>query len=702
MRTKWLGRVGAMLTIMLAVLATGASVASASHFRGGQITWKRSSAQPSKVDFQVTGSFRRDGYSGTASDGYAAVGDVIDEDIGGTSFDFGDGVYTDQLQFKVVAVVPAENYLIARALDPGSRTDTVLHHDYAATTGGYPGTGTFTGAPVTAAISSCCTIGELFNNASGTYRVETKVSFTGPTTSPVSSLQPIVNVGTTGTQTFGIPSVVSAGTTRRYRLATAAEACEDCFDPQPAGLAIDPVTGVVTWDTTGKPLGLYFASVVVESRDASQTVVSTAQQTFLVRITSEVDNDSAGFYPSGDDPATYAASVGGTTFPGSDGKNPPDGSTFFTPPNQGFRLKVSANDPTRPNAVLHVDHLGLPDGATFTSADGNPASGLVVWSPQAGQVGDFIVTFTVSRLSSGARKDARAGGVNTQTISYTLKVDPDATPPTTTTVSLPDCTQTGALAFSVADSGSGVDGLLTRLDGQDAVLRRVDDAGAVTLAVPDEGAHTLSYRGRDLNGNLSPEVVKAFRTDRTAPTVTLLSSSSSFVLGSAAAATAKAVDPAGLETDPSGTIALDTGSLGAKTVSRSATDKCGNSGKAELAYTVTAPPATQGEVKPPATTPPVVVKPVTGTTTTEAKKVLTPFVLPSTSRCIGSKRTIRIAVKGKTALKKLTVSVNGKKRTVTVKGKSLTIKLPKRGSRFKVALSSGKESTKARTYKACS
>jgi hypothetical protein len=592
----WRGRCAAIFVVALTALTVSTSVASASHFRGGQITWKRSATTPSQVDFQVTASFRRDGYVGTASDSFPAVGDVIDEDIGATFFDYGDGTATNQLQFKVVATVPAENYLIARALDPGSSTDTKLHHDYATAGGTWDGS-----SPVTPFFDSCCTIDDLLTNPSGDYRVETKVNFdtSTDTSSPNSSLQPIVNVGTVGTQTFGIPAVVPGGTTKRYRLATAAESCDGCTDPDPAGLTIDPTTGVVSWDTTGLVEGLYFASVVVESLDASSNLISTAQQTFLIRVSTEVDDSTAGFTTSPDDPGSYGVALG-DDYPGADGTNPPAGSTFLTPPSNPFRLMVTATDATNPSAILHVDNLGLPDGATFTSTDGNPATGLVEWDPASNQVGDYIVTFTVSevagppspgrRARAGQHLNPRAGGINTRTISYTLHVDPDAVAPTTTPASLAGCTQSGDLAFNVVDNADGVgaQGLVTALDGGAAVLKPTSSDGNVTLAVPAEGAHTLSYFGRDLNGNASPTVTQSFMTDRSAPSLSIVSAQLSYTQGSTAQATVSASDPSGLASDPSGTVTLDTSKLGSFVLSRTAVDGCANAVSSDLRYTVTA------------------------------------------------------------------------------------------------------------------
>lgn len=712
------------LTLALAALCafsiTNATPAFATHFRGGQITWSRSASTPSLIHFELTASFRRDGYAGTASDGYPAVGDVIDEDIGATGLEFGDGYGTGELRFKVIASVPAENYLIGRALEPGSNTTTVIDHDYldpSGTPGSYPG-GSYPGGPtpspmpspgslpasVTASIESCCTISTLRNNPDGEYRVESKVTFSGPETSPVSSLKPIINVGTTGVQHFSVAAVAPPGTTRRFRLATAAEDCGGCGESQPTGLTIDPTTGQASLDTTGLPQGEYFASVVVEAL-AGGDVISTAQQTFLINVTTEADASNAGFYPSGAAPGEFAYTAGGG-YPGQNGTTPPDGSVFFSPPGQPFRVKVSASDPTDPKALLHVDHLGLPTGATFTSTDGNPATGLVEWTPAPGQVGDYIVTFTVAKLGSlpqlrGRAAPTPAAGISTQTISYTLKVADDTTPPAVVLAPTPACSTTGALAFTVNDAGVGPATLKTSVDGG-AEVSRDATGGHVDLALTDEGRHTVVYRATDLNGNASAPATTTLLTDRTAPVVTITAPASTFERGAVAKATVTATDAGGLVTDPSGAVTLDTSSLGTHTLERTAKDTCGHSSRVVLTYDVVEPgtPITpqQGEQQTVSSTPP----PAQKTQAAALKSKLGDVGLPSTKQCLSS-AVLKIKVLKKTSFKHYAVEVNGKPAPLIVAQgrKVLKVKLPPKAKKLRVRLIIGAESTALRTYRRC-
>src|SRR3989338_10140105 len=76
----------------------------ATHFRYGHLTWKpRPDIASHTAEFTLMGGFRRNGYSGTALDGFPQSGDIIHENIGGTSLCFGDGNCTGTLDFQVVS-----------------------------------------------------------------------------------------------------------------------------------------------------------------------------------------------------------------------------------------------------------------------------------------------------------------------------------------------------------------------------------------------------------------------------------------------------------------------------------------------------------------------------------------------------------------------------------------------------------------------
>lgn len=78
-------------------------------------------------------------------------------------------------------------------------------------------------------------------------------------------------------------------------------------------------------------------------------------------------------------------------------------------PAEGATLTVVAGTPlaftlsaviTEAATVVHVASSGLPQGAAFTSTDGNPGTAEFRWTPTSAQVGDHAVAFTASAAGS--------------------------------------------------------------------------------------------------------------------------------------------------------------------------------------------------------------------------------------------------------------------------------------------------------------
>ena len=258
--------------VAVAAGAFTAAPASASHFRGSNMSWTTSAANQADVSF--TGSFARS-YGGSDPDGLLAVGDIFNEVIGNTTFAYGDGV-TNSNRFRTIAVNKPDNFVIATMLDD-TLNQSPLRHLYASS------------GPWNAGFSSCCNIGGLNNNADAFYGDATQISFAAANSaSPVSSLAPIVDVGPSGVQSFPVPAVDPLGRTLRWSLTDPAES----FWTPPVGLAINPNTGFVSWDTTGLPTGLWSVSVTVDALVGVNVVASTTVN-FLIRITN-TPNNSAG------------------------------------------------------------------------------------------------------------------------------------------------------------------------------------------------------------------------------------------------------------------------------------------------------------------------------------------------------------------------------------------------------------------------
>ena len=340
-------RVTACAAVIAGALTTAS--ASASHFRGSNVSWTTSAGNQADVSF--TGSFARS-YPGSDPDGGLAVGDEFDEFIGGTTFAYGDGAVNSQ-RFRTIAVNKADNFVLATMVDD-TLNQSPLRHLYAAS------------GPWNAGFSSCCNIGGLNNNAGAFYGDNTEISFAAPNSaSPVSSLAPIVDVGPSGVQSFPVPAVDPLGRTLRWSLTDPAES----FWTPPAGLAINPNTGFVSWDTTGVPIGLWSVSVSVDALVGGNVVASTTVN-FLIRITN-TPNDTPVFVAP----------------------TPSQGQVFSVDEGSPLSIPVKATDDDAGDTV-HIDHLGLPAGAALTAADGNPATATFDWTPPAGSAGSYLVSFT--------------------------------------------------------------------------------------------------------------------------------------------------------------------------------------------------------------------------------------------------------------------------------------------------------------------
>src|SRR3972149_1429695 len=334
-------------------------LAMATHFRYGHLTWeKRTDISPNTVAINLTAAFRRDGYSGSASDGHPQIGDVIVEDIGETKLYFGDGNSTDVLFFEVTSYDETENWIIGKAEIPTSRYDKEVIYTY----------------PVSSLyslyIQSCCRLsasGSHVNNPDGYYRLETDVDLTSSNTSPVSSGFPIVTVEQNSSVSFNVPANDADGDTLAWRVSTSAEASGSAGGfSQPLGLAVDSSTGNVSWNTTGVTLGLYSTQLTIEDGNTSIPV------DFLIKVTQQTTNNSPIF----DVPPT-----------------PEYGTTYTVNPGELVGFNVQASDQDSGDTV-ELNHAGLPSGATFDiPSAANPVSSTFSWTPAISDSGSYVVSF---------------------------------------------------------------------------------------------------------------------------------------------------------------------------------------------------------------------------------------------------------------------------------------------------------------------
>ncbi|QIH39419.1 T9SS type A sorting domain-containing protein [Flavobacterium sp. Sr18] len=220
--------------------------------------------------------------------------------------------------------------------------------------------------PFNVSWGSCCRIGGLSSAGStGNFVLSTIVDLTGGNeNSPVVSLPATVNVPVgSSAATFQVPANDLDGDALSYRLATVAELNGN----QPAGFSIDAVTGLATVNTTLSNYvagQLYIAGIVVS--DGKTSVYAD----FLIQITQ---------------PSTPPEFLYGPT--------PVNASVIVVSPGQNVNFQVSARDVDAGGNVSSLFATGIPGGATFTTASGNPATSTFNWTPTASNFGGYVINF---------------------------------------------------------------------------------------------------------------------------------------------------------------------------------------------------------------------------------------------------------------------------------------------------------------------
>ena len=299
----------------------------ASHYRHGTISWRIVSGNT--VEFKISQAWANYGNWSIGQTGY------------GDRLYFGDG---QNSYFKVVAtaVNTSENWYYGEA--------TITHT--------YANMGNFV-----AYFSSCCKIGQLSNNANARWRNETIVNVGSGNDSPVTTMAPIINMQTgTTAATFQVPASDPDGDTLTYRLATYAE----ILGGQPSGISIDSNTGVITFNTNGRPVnGLWNAAIVVE--DGQTKVIND----FIIKIVQQSN------------PPVFDYTV-----------TPTNGQVYQISPGVPVNFSVKADD-TDPGAIVSLQSIGVPPGASVTLSNQNTSSitGAFSWIPTASNLGTNVINF---------------------------------------------------------------------------------------------------------------------------------------------------------------------------------------------------------------------------------------------------------------------------------------------------------------------
>ena len=410
--------VNRLRTLVVSLLVIGAATASAfagPTFKGGRVTWK--SVTTLRIDFSIQGTWRRDVYTSgngqcinpltlgvtacSGSDGSPDVGDVILENVGGTTFNAGDGTTIGSplgaLLYLVTSADRTSNLIYGSALDPAAlpAIDVNVTHTYEEA-GVYRAF--LSGSDRMGAVESTSMH---INNAGQAYRLETLVNVGAVTSaSPLAAVAPIVKCAIDAACSFPIAPVDTTGKGLQFRLSRDFEAGPEGQFVQPgephATDASINAAGVFSWNTTGATLApggsrtFYSAQVTIEALSPAITGSIPSPLTGPAPVTDTIASKIALDFLI----ELVAASGTAPVF-----TNGPIGEVVSATAGKRVRFHVDGSDADTGQTVT-IAAYGLPAGATVESTGRRgSARGVLEWTPSLDQIGTHQVTFVVTDSS---------------------------------------------------------------------------------------------------------------------------------------------------------------------------------------------------------------------------------------------------------------------------------------------------------------
>ena len=213
------------------------------HFRYGTFSW-----QPlvgaNVIRFRLEQAWQWDfPFPSGARPAVGSTVTIVNDNNTNLPLNFGDGQSTN-IALTVTSINAAQDLFVG--------TETIDHT--------YTTPGTYT-----AFIDGSARSSALVNNASGEFRMETAVNAGTSNFSPITSLEPIIQVSQGGGSQFQIPATDPDGDNLTYRLATSSEAGGAGGFTQPSQVSINSSTGVVQWNGAGTSVGQeYSVQFVIE------------------------------------------------------------------------------------------------------------------------------------------------------------------------------------------------------------------------------------------------------------------------------------------------------------------------------------------------------------------------------------------------------------------------------------------------------
>jgi hypothetical protein len=331
---KWRQKIMYMIICIIAICSFSSN-SYAAHFRSGTISWRVVSGNT--IEFKVSQS-----YGGWAFGGGYTLGSVQYMD----NLLFGNGNYAP-INLTITSINAAEGWWY------GESTITYT----------YPTSGNYT-----AYFSSCCRISNLSNNANQNWRNETIVNVGGNNNSPVTTVPATINLPAgISAAAYQIPGFDPDGDALTYSLATSAEMGGGL---NPSGLSINSTTGLMSFNTIGRPIGSLW-NVAITIRDGKTKVTVD----FIIKITQSST------------PPYFDYLV-----------TPSNGQVFQISPGQNINFIVRSKD-NDPGSTVSTSAVGLPPFSSTNPAlptNGNPSQSTFSWTPTANQFGTYVINFTAT------------------------------------------------------------------------------------------------------------------------------------------------------------------------------------------------------------------------------------------------------------------------------------------------------------------
>jgi len=314
---------------------------SASHYRYGNIKWRKINNSTNQVEFTVTQAWRLSAFFGSAPS-LGTTTPLVDY------LYYGDGSSVG-IYLKVTAVNTSEDWFVGEF--KVNKT--------------YSSNGTYT-----AYNSSCCRISTLQGGANDqNFTSKSIVNIGNTNNSPTSTMPPIINlqVGLSAAS-FTIPGADPDNDNLTW---TAATATDVGFAPN-SRFAVTS-SGAATFNTSSLSVGQLWFGAAVISDGQSNTMVD-----FIIKIVSQSN------------PPAFDYTV-----------TPTNGYTYLVPPNTNISFTVKATD-SDAGSTVGLSAVGVPSGSTWSppGTPANPISSTFSWTPGNSDLGTRIVTFTAQDNNS--------------------------------------------------------------------------------------------------------------------------------------------------------------------------------------------------------------------------------------------------------------------------------------------------------------